>query len=68
MNQSESADAFGGVPDEFQRLWTPHRLVYIETGTQPTDCPFCAAPDLSDEQAVKIVKYVLQVTDGAVLE
>ena len=52
MNQAESADAFGGVPDEFQRLWTPHRLVYIETGTQPADCPFCAAPELADEQAL----------------
>ena len=53
--QPESSENFGGVPDEFQRLWTPHRLVYIQTGTQPTDCPFCAGPNLSDEQAL-IVK------------
>lgn len=52
MDQAESADSFGGVPDEFQRLWTPHRLVYIETGTQPADCPFCAAPEKSDEAAL----------------
>lgn len=48
----EAADNFGGVPDEFQRLWTPHRLVYIETGTQPQDCPFCIGPTLSDEKAL----------------
>ncbi len=40
-----------GVPDAFQRLWTPHRLVYIQTGQQPPDheCPFCIVPDLADE-------------------
>lgn len=53
--QPENSENFGGVPDEFQRLWTPHRLVYIQTGTQPADCPFCAGPTLSDEQAL-IVK------------
>lgn len=44
-----------GVPDEFQRLWTPHRMVYIQQGQkQPhgDDCPFCVAPTLSDEQAL----------------
>jgi len=43
-----------GVPDAFQRLWTPHRLVYIQTGQQPPEheCPFCLAPDLSDEQGL----------------
>ena len=49
---SEPAEDFGGVPDEFQRLWTPHRLVYIEHGTQPTKCPFCAAPGMSDEESL----------------
>jgi ATP adenylyltransferase len=43
-----------GVPDEFQRLWTPHRMVYIQRGQQPSkdDCPFCVAPLLSDEDAL----------------
>ena len=52
MSQAESSNEFGGVPDDFQRLWTPHRLVYIESGTQPSDCPFCAAPGKSDEEAL----------------
>ncbi|MEY2677206.1 MAG: hypothetical protein RL510_1226 [Actinomycetota bacterium] len=49
---TERAEDFGGVPDDFQRLWTPHRLVYIEHGTQPSECPFCAGPELANEQAL----------------
>jgi ATP adenylyltransferase len=51
---AESANRLQGEPDRYQRLWTPHRLVYIQTGTQPADgeCPFCIAPTLSDEQAL----------------
>ena len=54
--QGEASDAFGAVPDEFQRLWTPHRLVYIETGTQPADCPFCAAPAKGDDEALIVFR------------
>jgi ATP adenylyltransferase len=43
---------YAGAPDAFQRLWTPHRLVYIQNGQQPTDCPFCLAPEKSDEDAL----------------
>ena len=28
----EDAAALAGVPDEFQRLWTPHRMAYIQAG------------------------------------
>jgi ATP adenylyltransferase len=47
-----------GVPDEFQRLWTPHRMVYIQQGQQPgaDDCPFCVAPTLSDEEALIVAR------------
>ena len=45
-----------GIPDGFQRLWTPHRLAYIEQGQTAADagagCVFCTAPTLSDEQAL----------------
>jgi ATP adenylyltransferase len=53
-NEFEDAAFLQGVPDAFQRLWTPHRLVYIQTGTQPSDdqCPFCIAPTLTDEQGL----------------
>ena len=53
-NEFEDAAFLQGVPDAFQRLWTPHRLVYIQTGTQPSEdqCPFCIAPTLTDEQGL----------------
>ena len=51
---AEDAALLQGESDPFQRLWTPHRLVYIQSGTQPSDddCPFCFAPQLTDEQAL----------------
>ena len=45
-----------GVPDAFQRLWTPHRLAYIKGGqgqfNKQEDCPFCAAPARSDQESL----------------
>lgn len=48
------AAALAGVPDQFQRLWTPHRMAYIQAGPQPLRdaCPFCAAPDKTDEDGL----------------
>ncbi|WP_396668316.1 HIT family protein [Microbacterium sp. R86528] len=48
------AAEFAGVPDEFQRLWTPHRMAYIQAGPEVLrkECPFCAAPDKSDENGL----------------
>ena len=56
-NVERSSD-FAAVPDSFQRLWTPHRLVYIETGQQPDEdaCPFCIAPSLDDEKALIVAR------------
>jgi ATP adenylyltransferase len=50
---------FAGVPDGFQRLWTPHRMAYINTGAEPlrgTGCPFCAAPAKSDEDGLIVFR------------
>jgi ATP adenylyltransferase len=59
----ESSRDFVGVPDEYQRLWTPHRMVYIETGGRPDGCPFCVAPTRTDEEALIVARgeyaYVL---------
>ena len=47
-----------GVPDEFLRLWTPHRMAYIEGENKPTSseagsgCPFCRLPGLPDDEAL----------------
>ena len=53
-----SAAHLAGVPDEFQRLWTPHRMAYIQAGPQPLvdECPFCAAPHMSDEQGLVVYR------------
>ena len=53
----ERATDFPGVPDAFQRLWTPHRMVYIGGENKPSDgspekCPFCRAPAQADEHAL----------------
>ena len=46
-----------GVPDEFQRLWTPHRMVYIQQADPGHEgCPFCVAPTLSDEDALIVAR------------
>ena len=51
-----------GVPDEFDRLWTPHRMAYIKGEGKPTGpgadegCPFCTAPTLSDEDGLIIAR------------
>lgn len=52
--EAESANDLQGVPDSFQRLWTPHRLLYIQEGTQPAEdkCPFCLGPAMTDEEAL----------------
>jgi ATP adenylyltransferase len=60
----ERSGDFAAVPDAFQRLWTPHRMVYID-GPKPKreGCPFCTAPSLSDEEALIVARgehaYVL---------
>ncbi|MCB9405464.1 MAG: HIT domain-containing protein [Tetrasphaera sp.] len=52
----EPAGSFAGTADSFERLWTPHRMAYIE-GERPTadagdGCPFCAAPTRSDQDGL----------------
>ena len=51
-----------GVPDAFERLWTPHRMAYIRGEGRPTGpgahegCPFCIAPTLSDEDGLIVAR------------
>lgn len=56
LGEGESTAGFAAVPDAFQRLWTPYRIAYIKSNSQQppaeSDCPFCAAPSLTDEQAL----------------
>jgi ATP adenylyltransferase len=54
----EKSTEFAAVPDSFQRLWTPHRLAYIQEGQQPEEhaCPFCLAPGMDDEKALIVAR------------
>lgn len=55
----ESASDFAGGPDGFERLWTPHRMVYVDGDKRPTEsgggqCPFCTAPAASDSEGLVV--------------
>lgn len=57
---AEPAAGLAGVPDAFERLWTPHRMVYIGGENKPRDsspgeCPFCRVPTLEDDAEGLIV-------------
>ncbi|OQO94950.1 HIT family protein [Saccharomonospora piscinae] len=62
----EAGDEFveqdgAGVPDQLQRLWTPHRLAYIKGENKPDGdgeggCPFCRLAALPDEQALILAR------------
>lgn len=46
-----------GTPDPFDRLWTPHRMVYIKGENKPAsaesgDCPFCTIVSSDDESGL----------------
>ena len=48
-----------GVPDELDRLWTPHRMAYISGENKPADatpgeCPFCRIPGLPDAEGLVV--------------
>lgn len=61
MPEPEAAAGFPGEPDGLQRLWTPHRMVYIGGQDKPADptehaCPFCLAPEKTDEEALIVAR------------
>jgi ATP adenylyltransferase len=61
----DSPSDFAGEPDDMQRLWTPHRMVYIQGEGKPEDpdddeqCPFCAGPSRSDEDSLIVHRGTL---------
>lgn len=52
----DPAELYGLQEDHFQRLWTPHRMVYVKEetprGREGQVCPFCNAPKLDDEKGL----------------
>jgi ATP adenylyltransferase len=56
-----------GVPDRFQRLWSPHRMAYIKgenraTTDGPEECPFCRIPKLDDAEGLIVARGELVYT------
>ena len=45
-----------GLRDAFQRLWTPHRMAYIQGEGKDGECPFCLIPGLPDEQGLVVAR------------
>ena len=47
-----------GLQDAFARLYTPHRMAYIQGEGKPEGdgCPFCEIPSLSDEQGLIVAR------------
>jgi ATP adenylyltransferase len=59
MADETSVGEQGGVgePDAFDRLWTPHRILYIKGENKPktsdqADCPFCLIPSMDDAEGL----------------
>jgi ATP adenylyltransferase len=57
----EAAEGFGPPEDDLQRLWTPHRMVYIGGQDKPADatsrqCPFCRIPSGDDEAGLVVAR------------
>lgn len=56
MARDVRPEDFARVPDGFERLWTPHRMAYIDTPKPEQDdsgaCPFCVAPARDDADSL----------------
>jgi len=67
-DQGTDIDPLVGVPDAFQRLWTPHRMVYVAGDAKPAhadagnspeaqaQCPFCIAPKHEDTESMVVAR------------
>jgi ATP adenylyltransferase len=47
-----------GVPDDWQRIWMPERLAYIQGAGKTDGCPFCQIPEMSDEDGLIVSRGV----------
>jgi ATP adenylyltransferase len=62
VESPEPAEQDGaGEPDQFLRMWTPHRLAYIKGENKPggdggQECPFCRVIGLPDEEGLVVAR------------
>jgi ATP adenylyltransferase len=57
VGEVENAADLPGEPDGFERLWTPHRMVYLGGEGKPSTpdaeaCPFCQIPGREDRDGL----------------
>lgn len=57
------ANIYGGagIPDEWDRLWTPHRMQYLTGENRPlpgneVQCPFCRIQPMGDEEGLIVAR------------
>lgn len=59
---NESRRDLDGMPDLWDRLWTPHREAYLSGESRPAhdgpgdECPFCRAPQASDAEGLIVAR------------
>ena len=53
-----------GLPDRWERLWTPHRQPYLSGESRPAhdgpgdECPFCRAPQMPEEEGLVVQRGI----------
>jgi ATP adenylyltransferase len=45
-----------GMHDQWQRIWMPERLAYIQGAGKSDECPFCTIPSHSDEDGLIVFR------------
>jgi ATP adenylyltransferase len=45
-----------GIRDAFERLYTPHRMAYIQGEGKGPDCPFCEIPGLPGNEGLVVAR------------
>ena len=56
MPQTEGTREGVGESDAFERLWTPHRMVYVTGEDKPSGCPFCLAPGVPEPESLVVAR------------
>ena len=57
MSTPEEEEQRGvGLRDAFERLYTPHRMAYIQGEGKDSDCPFCDIQGMDDAEGLVIAR------------
>ena len=56
MSGSHQEQKGAGIRDAFERLYTPHRMAYIQGEGKDGGCPFCEIPTMSDTDGLVVAR------------